>query len=82
MERNLVQKARAALRQAEIALGTAMIEQYPAGARTWYSQGPHRIPCEVITIHSFGDRAMIRSHTGKEFWIDGARLDGSSQYQE
>ena len=77
---NKVQKARIVLKEAKAILGKAMVEQYPIGAITSYRQGRYWIPCVVIDIFGYQDSVKVRSHTGKEFLINGHRLEGSSKY--
>ena len=43
---------------------------FPVGSMVHFFKWRKQISAEVIQVSEFGENVKVRSHTGKEYWID------------
>lgn len=67
------------IREANNALGVAVIAEIPLGSTILYKQGKHTILAVVIDHGYFpATRIKVQGESGKEYWINTWRVRSSS----
>ena len=70
--------ARAAIKAAEAALSAAIVEELPVGADISYEHGDNEIIATVVyRPDRLSTNIKVRGQTGREYWIDVARITGA-----
>lgn len=53
---------------------TALAIEYPRGATVYFTHGSRHLRGVVLAVATFDLRVKVAGDTGKEYWIDEARI--------
>lgn len=70
--RQVAKTAFRGVRAAERNYHAALKAAFPFGSEVTYQHGSHRVDCCVVG--HYADRLRVIGVSGKEYWIDGARV--------